>query len=126
MKEYDPLSAPPPEDWLGLDEGQRIELVREYHRKLGQESPGEDLHAVLHVVIENQVLLGDETPVAETLQRLTDEGLDRHDAIHAIGTVLLEYIWDLLKSKSQTDVSREAYFDGLRSLTAQKWLDQPR
>ncbi|MFQ6676675.1 MAG: DUF1841 family protein [Fidelibacterota bacterium] len=126
MKAYDPLSAPLSEDWLGLDETERIRLVREYHRRTGQEIPGEKLHAVIHVTVENQVLLGDETPVAGTLQRLMDEGLDRHEAIHAIGGVLIEHMWDVLKSKGKADISNEAYFDSLRSLTAQSWLDQFR
>ena len=33
-----------------------------------------------HVVVENQVALGEATPVPATLDRLMDEGLDRHDA----------------------------------------------
>ena len=45
--------------------------------------PNEKLHAVLHVVIENQIALGDEIP-----------GLDRHEAIHCIASVLAEFIHD--------------------------------
>jgi hypothetical protein len=30
---YDPLKAPDPEDWLALDEQERIELARDYRRR---------------------------------------------------------------------------------------------
>jgi hypothetical protein len=46
------------------------------------------LHAVMHVIIENQVALGDEVPAQRTLRRLMAEGLDRHQGIHAISSVL--------------------------------------
>ena len=32
MQRYDPLEAPKPEEWLGLDERERIDLARDYHR----------------------------------------------------------------------------------------------
>jgi len=38
VQHYDPLEAPDPEEWLELDEHERIELVRDYHgraRKVG-------------------------------------------------------------------------------------------
>ncbi len=40
-----------------------------------------------HVVVENQIALGDEIPVARNLHQLMAQGLDRHDAIHAIASV---------------------------------------
>jgi hypothetical protein len=40
-----------------------------------------------HVVVENQVALGEATSVPEALDRLINEGLDRHDAVHAVGSV---------------------------------------
>jgi hypothetical protein len=48
--------------------------------------------------------LGDETPARRIAQRLIGEWLDRHDAIHAIGMVLAEHIYDVSKTvKSDTD-----------------------
>jgi hypothetical protein len=76
-------------DWLGTDEGERIELVSAYHRRQKIKLPNSQLHAVIHVVVENQLALGEET-VVNTLSRLQGEGLSRHDAIHAIGSVLAE------------------------------------
>jgi hypothetical protein len=43
-------------------------------------------------MVEAQIALGDETPASRIAQRLIGEGLDRHDAIHAIGMVLAEHI----------------------------------
>ena len=31
--EYDPLEAPEPEEWLGIDEAERIRLALDYHRR---------------------------------------------------------------------------------------------
>src|ERR1700676_270077 len=81
--QYDPLEAPEPEQWLALDEGERIHLAQSYHRRARVRLPNEKVHAVLHVVVENQIALGDEMPVQRTVQRLIAEGLDRHEAIHA-------------------------------------------
>jgi hypothetical protein len=86
---YDPLEAPDPEEWLELDEQERIDLVREYHRRVGIHLPNEKLHATLHAIVEAQIALKEETPAGRIAQRLIGEGLDRHDAIlHAIGMVL--------------------------------------
>ena len=33
MNKYNPLKAPDPAEWLAMDEGERMALVREYHRR---------------------------------------------------------------------------------------------
>jgi hypothetical protein len=61
--------------------------------------------------------------VVETLERLGREGLNRHEAIHAIGKVLAEHIYDLLHDAApdpSEDVNT-AYFEALRQLTAEDW-----
>ena len=88
----DPLEAPEPKEWLAIDEAERIQLAQDYYRRARVRLPNEKLHAVFHVVVENQIALGDEIPVQSTLQRLMVEGLDRHEAIHAIASVLAEFI----------------------------------
>jgi hypothetical protein len=57
------------------------------------------------------------------LQRLMGEGLDRHQAIHAIGLVLLEHIVDLVNAKSPPPGGdpNPAYFAALERLTAEDW-----
>ena len=80
------------------------------------------LHAMLHIVVENQIALGDDTPVAATLERLVGEGLDRHDAIHAIGGILTQQMYGALKEK--TPVNDEKYFTDLAELNAAQWLSE--
>ncbi len=89
MNSYDPDTSPPPTDWLGTDEGERIELVASYHHQKEIKSPNLQLHAPIHVAVENQLALG-EGVVFGTLARLQSEGLNRHDALHAIGSVLAQ------------------------------------
>jgi len=52
------------------------------------------LHATLHVIVEAQIALGDETPAGCTGQRLIGEGLDHHDAI-------VEHIYDVFDEFKQ-------------------------
>src|SRR4051812_21112742 len=44
--QYDPLVAPVPEEWIELDESERIWLIRDYHRRAGIALPDSDMHAM--------------------------------------------------------------------------------
>lgn len=124
MHRYDPLQAPDAREWSEMDEQERIRLVEQYHRRAGVRLPNATAHAVIHAVIESQIALGDELPVRRTLQRLMAEGLDRHDALHAIGSVLAGHMHDLLTrpdTVSKADPN-EAYYAALERLTAEDWL----
>lgn len=122
MKRYDAERAPDPEEWLGFDEGERSALVAAYHRRTRAKLPNRRLHAAIHVIVENQ--LAERTPVVqETLERLLAEGLSRHDAVHAIGSVLLEHIWKALKETPRPANLEEPYLRGLEALHAREWLD---
>jgi Domain of unknown function (DUF1841) len=121
--QYDPLEAPEPEEWLAIDEAERIQLAQDYHQRARVRLPNEKLHAVFHVVVENQIALGDEIPVQSTLQRLMAEGLGRHEAIHAIASVLAEFMHDLVKKSEASGKSNQAYFAALQGLTAEGWLE---
>lgn len=68
-----------------MGESERLDLVLAYHQRQGDKLPNPNAHAVVHVIVENQVALADETPVAGAKERLIQERLDRHEAIHAIG-----------------------------------------
>lgn len=57
--------------------------------------PDVHLHAIIHAVVENQIAMGDEYPVQKTSKRLVREGLNRHNAIHPIGSVLMKYLWEM-------------------------------
>ncbi len=84
MEFYDPLQVPDPDEWLALDEQERVQQV--------------------------------------TLERLLREGLDRHEAIHAIGSVLSEQIFNVMKNPSAQKNPNKAYIRRLKKLTAMVWL----
>jgi Domain of unknown function (DUF1841) len=121
MDSYDPDASPPSVDWLQMDEGERIELVSSYHRQKKIRLPNAQLHAVIHVVVENQLALGEEE-VRQTLARLQNEGLSRHDALHAIGSVLAADLYQLMQESSEaTDDVYRRYLERLQRLTAKNW-----
>ena len=64
---YDPDVAPDPASWLALDEEERLNQVLDYHRRAGISLPSENMHAVIHAGIENQIALGDELPVRRAI-----------------------------------------------------------
>jgi hypothetical protein len=121
MDSYDPDASWDPADWLQTDEGERIELVSSFHRRRKIHLPNAQLHAVIHVIVENQLALG-EAVVAEALARLQKEGLDRHDALHAIGSVLAEDLYELMQDGSEaTGDAYRRYLERLKKLTAKNW-----
>jgi len=118
---HNPDTSPAPMEWLALDEGERIALVSAYHERNNIHLPDAQLHAVVHVVVENQLAMGEAT-VIETLERLQKEGLGRHDAIHAIGSVLAEDLYTLMQDQTgPADATYQKYLSGLRQLTANNW-----
>jgi len=124
ITKYDPLHAPDPDKWLALDESERIGLVLEYHTQAEEEMPNVHLHSTIHVVVENQIALGDEYPIQKSLNRLVQEGLDRHDAIHAIGSVLIKYIWEVRNGENISEDFSKDYFEEVNQLTAQTWFEE--
>jgi hypothetical protein len=56
------------------------------------------------------------------MERLTSEGLNRHDAIHAIGSVLMEHLWDLTQGQvASTGDPHAPYLASLKQLMATSW-----
>jgi hypothetical protein len=121
MQRYDPLVAPDAEEWLALDEQERIDLARDYHRRARIRVPNTKVHATVHAIVETQIALGDETPARRTAQRLMDEGLDRHEAIHAIGWVLIDFMQDLMDTPELGSEPNALYFAALERLTVEDW-----
>jgi hypothetical protein len=119
---YDPEVAPDPTSWLALDEMERIDGIRRWHQRHHVPLPSPRLHAALHTVVENQLALGEQA-VIDTLARLRDEGLTRHDAIHAICTALSEQLWELGNATADGMPDPDAaYRERLQHLTAAGWL----
>lgn len=50
--------------------------------------PNPRLHALVHVVVENQLAAGDPKEARAALARLRKAGLSRHEALHAIGEIV--------------------------------------
>ena len=124
MNTYDADHDPDPNAWLGLDEETRIDLVVKYHGRDRPRTPRVRLHATFHTIVENQVA-ANEPVVVETFKRLRTEGLSRHDAIHAIASVLAAQVYDVLKHE-QPETGKnpnEAYAAELRQLTAASWRE---
>jgi hypothetical protein len=127
MDVYDPAVGPDPSEWLELGEGERMALVAEYHRAAGDSVPSPTLHAAIHATVETQIAMGDELPVRRTLIRLMSEGLERHDAIHAIGSVLAETMYDILRETEKVgEEPNAAYFSALDHLSAKGWRQSGR
>ena len=91
VKRYDPDNPLSPQEWLALPEEDRISRVVAYHEHEGVKSPSARLHAAIHVVVENQIALG-ENAVRDTVERLQAKGMTRHDALHRIGSVVTELL----------------------------------
>ncbi|GHD61074.1 hypothetical protein GCM10017083_47980 [Thalassobaculum fulvum] len=121
MKRYDPNVAPDPEGWLALDEAKRLAMVADYHRQKRIRVPQRDLHAATHVIVENQAALGEELPVRRTIERLIGEGLDRHEAVHAVGCILMEQLSALMQDGSSAEFNTPLYCARLETLTVESW-----
>lgn len=72
------------------------------------------LHLAVHVVVETQIAEGRPAQVRESLARLIERGLGRHEAIHAIGEVAAEEVVACLSSGERYDEVR--YVARLREL----------
>ena len=123
MKRYNPDNPVDPEDWMALDEGEREYLVEQYHSRKRIKMPNSRMHAMFHVIVENQVALRDETPAQKTLARLIREGLSRHNAVHAIASVVAAHMFNLIKHGPKSKDSKKDYYRQLEELTAEGWLD---
>ncbi|SOE98040.1 hypothetical protein SAMN05446635_5996 [Burkholderia sp. OK233] len=122
MEAYNPERGPEPESWLELDEQERILLIETWHRVARIKLPNLTAHAALHVIVENQIAL-DLEPVVRAMDRLRKQGLTRHDAIHAIGSVVAENLFGILKVDQNDDAaaSQARYYAAVERLTAVSW-----
>ncbi len=48
--------------------------------------------------------------------------LDRHDAIHAVGSVLVNFMHELLDDGEAAPNANETFYEELKKLTATEWL----
>lgn len=57
------------------------------------------------------------------MERLGKDGLARHDAVHALGSVVAGHLFEILKTGQDDDAgaSQARYFAALERLTATNW-----
>jgi hypothetical protein len=122
MDKYDPMAAPDPDAWLALDESERIDLVEDFHTRHRIDLPNSHLHAIAHAVVENQIAADDPILVRVKLRQLLAQGLDRHDAVHAIGSVIMGHLTDIAAGRVADADPNRRYGSALRRLTARQWL----
>lgn len=113
---YDANQAPDPEVWLETGEHERVHAVTAHHATLTQEehAPVNDAHHMFHLIVENQLAAGDPPEAGRALVRLLDEGLTRHQCIHALGTVVAKAMFEVTQKQSPLDLATlAADFDAL-------------
>jgi hypothetical protein len=122
MKSYDPTLDIRPEEWLAVDESERILLVERYHRKSKDLAESPRLHAIVHVVVENQLAMPDGEAARKALKRLMSERVSRHSAIHAIGSVVATQVFAIVKDTEEKKVFDSAAYEiSLENLKASQW-----
>ncbi|MCD6344368.1 MAG: DUF1841 family protein [Anaerolineae bacterium] len=93
--------------WPRLDELADAEL----------EQDGVDplLHIMIHTTLENQLAENNPPVTGEVLEALLAQGLSRHEALHRMGSVLVEEIFGVLQEGRPFDAA--GYDRELRKLT---------
>jgi len=123
MYRYDPLVAPDPQEWLAMDENERVVSVERYHRRQRIRMPNVRVHALFQTIAENQIAMGDEIPAAAKLRELMAEGLDRHEALHAITSVVGREYYLLMKGELKEDA--KVWFEReMKALTKARWEEE--
>jgi hypothetical protein len=120
--DYDAEIPPDPEAWLALDESERQLQIVDYHDREGIEPPpgGEAVHAASHLLVENRIALGDELPDGAAIERLMAEGLDRHEAIHAVAAVAFDVIRRIRRGEEKAS-PEAALRAAVEQVTAESW-----
>jgi len=121
IEEYPLETAPDAQEWLELTDEERLGLV-EYAHEGTSGGTGEHprMHAKMHVAVENQIAAGSPSFVGPTVDRLLQEGLDRHEAIHAIASVFARELQHALRSNGAR-MDEERYRASLAAMTAEEW-----
>lgn len=121
---YDPEIPPEPRAWLKIPEGKRLLLMRDAHREDGLEPDALMMHASVQVMVENQIAMRIAC-VVRAMARLQAEGLCRHDALHAVATVLSEHLWNVSEAETVggPPVTSDKYHEAIEKLSAASWRE---
>ena len=121
ISDYDPEVEPEPKLWLEAEESERADAVLDYREANETDLSNVLLHGHFHAVVETQVAMDDEIPVAETFRRLMTDGLSRHETIHAVGWVLSQHIFDAVHNSTDGVELDMQYYEKLRKFTVAQW-----
>jgi hypothetical protein len=96
--------------------------VEAYHRAKRVRLPNAKVHAVFHVIVENQIAEGLES-VVRAMPRLMSQGLSRHEALHAIGSVMAGQLYGASRATDEVDagVIQSRYDAEVETLTVESW-----
>jgi hypothetical protein len=72
------------------------------------------LHVTIHSIVENQIAMNTPREVRTTLEKLEAKGESHHEAVHKIGTALIEEIFRTMKHNKPFDQKR--YIQNLKRL----------
>ena len=120
---YDPRQAVDAEVWNASDDDAKLEAVLRFHRRERHPLPKDRAraHALFHIVIENQIAMGGEYVAQAVLERLIGEGLDRHQAVHAMASVMTDHVYNASKWGGPGAEFGGEYTRKLTQLTAEGW-----
>src|SRR5262249_50308914 len=107
---YDADRAPEPRVWQAADEGTRLLAIRRHHATLAKhpELPNPGLHHPMHDVLENQLAAGVPAETAATIARLVAEGANRHEAVHAVASVVVGEVHAMVRDGRTFDHAKAA------------------
>ncbi len=88
----------------------KLRLLKEHHDAPhpGLEGGRLRIHVALHAVVEFQLLDGVPPQTRETLERLVNQGMSHHEAVHAIADVVSDAMTELMEQEIPFDEERYA------------------
>ncbi len=119
--DYDAERAPDPVAWAAAPEADRLAAVEAHHRTLAGPHPAvrqPRVHAAIHLVVEDQLASGKPPEARRAMDRLVRAGLPRHEAIHAIASVVAATAQGALSGRR---FDPGAYARALDALTGEAW-----
>lgn len=119
---YTADNPPSPSEWLQLPEQERMRAVSTFHMVHRLKSGPLRAHAAVHVIVENQIAMGF-GPTVRAMARLQGQGLNRHDALHAIGSVVAAHMFEGRRNPAKADshAMQSALNAAIESLDAASW-----
>ena len=106
---YDVENPPGAEEWLALEEDERIARIEEGHRARNSATGGNPTaHATIHALVETRLALGDPHAV-NAYDRLRAAGLTRHVTVHALASVATRHMLASLERDEPLDDAEVAH-----------------